>query len=149
MHKPAAVRGVPDPAEPHAAPCGTRWHQGAHGPGAAQTLGQELRVRGWEGDGELQVGWRPLAARCREGPALTPPANATGAFWLFAQPLLPPPEEVAVVTGPVSALCFSTIPIAERFFTSSPSLTLKHAAWYPCETLEPHIVLLTSDNTIR
>uniref|UniRef100_A0A8C3CUW6 Nucleoporin 88 n=1 Tax=Cairina moschata TaxID=8855 RepID=A0A8C3CUW6_CAIMO len=43
----------------------------------------------------------------------------------------------------------STIPIAERFFTSSPSLTLKHAAWYPCETLEPHIVLLTSDNTIR
>ncbi|XP_068021486.1 nuclear pore complex protein Nup88 isoform X2 [Melanerpes formicivorus] len=43
----------------------------------------------------------------------------------------------------------STIPIAERFFTSSTSLTLKHAAWYPCETLEPHIVLLTSDNTIR
>ncbi|XP_048822481.1 nuclear pore complex protein Nup88 [Lagopus muta] len=43
----------------------------------------------------------------------------------------------------------STIPVAERFFTSSTSLTLKHAAWYPCETLEPHIVLLTSDNTIR
>lgn len=43
----------------------------------------------------------------------------------------------------------STIPIAERFFTSSTSLTLKHAAWYPCETLEPHVVLLTSDNTIR
>ncbi|OXB78866.1 UNVERIFIED_CONTAM: hypothetical protein H355_011271 [Colinus virginianus] len=43
----------------------------------------------------------------------------------------------------------STVPIAERFFTSSTSLTLKHAAWYPCETLEPHVVLLTSDNTIR
>ncbi|XP_032071436.1 nuclear pore complex protein Nup88 [Thamnophis elegans] len=43
----------------------------------------------------------------------------------------------------------STIPIAERFFTSSSSLTLKHAAWYPSETLEPHVVLLTSDNTIR
>uniref|UniRef100_A0A8D0GZ89 Nucleoporin 88 n=1 Tax=Sphenodon punctatus TaxID=8508 RepID=A0A8D0GZ89_SPHPU len=43
----------------------------------------------------------------------------------------------------------STIPIAERFFTSSESLTLKHAAWYPSETLEPHVVLLTSDNTIR
>ncbi|CAI5795002.1 Nucleoporin 88 [Podarcis lilfordi] len=43
----------------------------------------------------------------------------------------------------------STIPIAERFFTSSPSLTLKHSAWYPSETLDPHIVLLTSDNTIR
>ncbi|XP_044285737.1 nuclear pore complex protein Nup88 [Varanus komodoensis] len=43
----------------------------------------------------------------------------------------------------------STTPIAERFFTSSTSLTLKHATWYPSETLEPHVVLLTSDNTIR
>ncbi|XP_042298361.1 nuclear pore complex protein Nup88 [Sceloporus undulatus] len=43
----------------------------------------------------------------------------------------------------------STIPIAERFFTSSTTLTLKHAAWFPSETLEPHVVLLTSDNTIR
>ncbi|XP_066492774.1 nuclear pore complex protein Nup88 [Tiliqua scincoides] len=43
----------------------------------------------------------------------------------------------------------STTPIAERFFTSSTSLTLKHAAWYPSEMLEPHVVLLTSDNTIR
>ncbi|KAJ7309044.1 hypothetical protein JRQ81_008334 [Phrynocephalus forsythii] len=43
----------------------------------------------------------------------------------------------------------STVPIAERFFTSATSLTLKHAAWYPSETLEPHVVLLTSDNTIR
>ncbi|XP_054061248.1 nuclear pore complex protein Nup88-like [Rissa tridactyla] len=37
----------------------------------------------------------------------------------------------------------------ERLLTSPKSLTLKHAAWYPCEMLEPHIVLLTSDNTIR
>ncbi|KAF7477836.1 Hypothetical predicted protein [Marmota monax] len=43
----------------------------------------------------------------------------------------------------------STTPIAERFFTSSTSLTLKHAAWYPSEMLDPHIVLLTSDNLIR
>ncbi|KAM5273017.1 nuclear pore complex protein Nup88 isoform 1-T1 [Ctenodactylus gundi] len=43
----------------------------------------------------------------------------------------------------------STTPIAERFFTSSTSLTLKHAAWYPSEMLDPHIVLLTSDNVIR
>lgn len=42
-----------------------------------------------------------------------------------------------------------TIPVAERLFTSSTSLTLKHAAWYPCESLEPHLVLLTSDNSIR
>ena len=46
-------------------------------------------------------------------------------------------------------LYFSTTPVAERFFTSSTSLTLKHAAWYPSEMLEPHIVLLTSDNVIR
>ncbi|XP_061211482.1 nuclear pore complex protein Nup88 [Neopsephotus bourkii] len=51
--------------------------------------------------------------------------------------------------GGKSTVNCSTVPIAERFFTSSTSLTLKHAAWYPCETLEPHIVLLTSDNTIR
>ncbi|KAM4844580.1 nuclear pore complex protein Nup88 isoform 2-T2 [Thomomys bottae] len=43
----------------------------------------------------------------------------------------------------------STTPVAERFFTSSTSLTLKHAAWYPSEMLDPHIVLLTSDNVIR
>ncbi|XP_057631548.1 nuclear pore complex protein Nup88 isoform X2 [Chionomys nivalis] len=43
----------------------------------------------------------------------------------------------------------STTPIAERFFTSSTSLTLKHAAWYPSEMLDPHVVLLTSDNVIR
>ncbi|XP_060704018.1 nucleoporin 88 isoform X1 [Hemiscyllium ocellatum] len=42
-----------------------------------------------------------------------------------------------------------TIPIAERFFTSSTLLTLKHAAWYPSETEEPHVVMLTSDNSIR
>uniref|UniRef100_A0A3P9HAY2 Nucleoporin 88 n=1 Tax=Oryzias latipes TaxID=8090 RepID=A0A3P9HAY2_ORYLA len=42
-----------------------------------------------------------------------------------------------------------TIPVAERFFTSSASVYLRQAAWYPCETGEPHLVLLTSDNTIR
>ncbi|KAM3616226.1 uncharacterized protein V6R79_014634 [Siganus canaliculatus] len=42
-----------------------------------------------------------------------------------------------------------TIPVAERFFTSSPSVSLRQAAWYPSETDEPHLVLLTSDNTIR
>ncbi|CAJ1064962.1 nucleoporin 88 [Xyrichtys novacula] len=42
-----------------------------------------------------------------------------------------------------------TIPVAERFFTSSPSVSLRQAAWYPSETEDPHLVLLTSDNTIR
>ncbi|XP_035382657.1 nucleoporin 88 [Electrophorus electricus] len=42
-----------------------------------------------------------------------------------------------------------TIPMAERFFTSSTSITLRQAAWYPSEMEEPHLVLLTSDNTIR
>uniref|UniRef100_H3BFT2 Nucleoporin 88 n=1 Tax=Latimeria chalumnae TaxID=7897 RepID=H3BFT2_LATCH len=42
-----------------------------------------------------------------------------------------------------------TISIAERFFTSSTSLTLRHAAWYPSETEEPHLLLLTSDNSLR
>uniref|UniRef100_A0A3Q3QH13 Uncharacterized protein n=1 Tax=Monopterus albus TaxID=43700 RepID=A0A3Q3QH13_MONAL len=42
-----------------------------------------------------------------------------------------------------------TIPVAERFFTSSLSVNLRQAAWYPSETDEPHLVLLTSDNTIR
>ncbi|KAI5089449.1 nuclear pore complex protein Nup88 [Silurus meridionalis] len=42
-----------------------------------------------------------------------------------------------------------TIPVAERFFTSLTSVTLRQAAWYPSETEEPHLVLLTSDNTIR
>ncbi len=49
-------------------------------------------------------------------------------------------------------LCFlyhRTIPVAERFFTSSASVTLRQAAWYPSETEEPHLVLLTSDNSIR
>ncbi|CAJ0955109.1 unnamed protein product [Ranitomeya imitator] len=41
-----------------------------------------------------------------------------------------------------------TIPIAERIFTSSTSLVLKRAAWYPSETQNPHLILLTSDNTI-
>uniref|UniRef100_A0A2K5J3J6 Nucleoporin 88 n=1 Tax=Colobus angolensis palliatus TaxID=336983 RepID=A0A2K5J3J6_COLAP len=51
--------------------------------------------------------------------------------------------------GGKSAVNCSTTPVAERFFTSSTSLTLKHAAWYPSEILDPHIVLLTSDNVIR
>ncbi|MGH0134979.1 UNVERIFIED_CONTAM: hypothetical protein FKN15_012514 [Acipenser sinensis] len=42
-----------------------------------------------------------------------------------------------------------TIPVAERFFTSSGSLTLRQAAWYPSETEELHLVLLTSDNSLR
>ncbi|XP_013871343.1 nucleoporin 88 [Austrofundulus limnaeus] len=42
-----------------------------------------------------------------------------------------------------------TIPVAERFFTSSPSVSLRQAAWYPSETDDPYLVLLTSDNTIR
>uniref|UniRef100_G1PQ00 Nucleoporin 88 n=1 Tax=Myotis lucifugus TaxID=59463 RepID=G1PQ00_MYOLU len=51
--------------------------------------------------------------------------------------------------GGKSTVNCSTTPIAERFFTSSTSLTLKHAAWYPSEMLDPHIVLLTSDNIVR
>ncbi|KAM6969732.1 nucleoporin 88 [Aplochiton taeniatus] len=50
--------------------------------------------------------------------------------------------------GKIEINC-KTIPVAERFFTSSASVTLRHAAWYPSETEEPHLVLLTSDNTIR
>ncbi|KAK5929711.1 hypothetical protein CgunFtcFv8_010926 [Champsocephalus gunnari] len=42
-----------------------------------------------------------------------------------------------------------TIPVAERFFTSSASVSLRQAAWYPSEADEPHLVLLTSDNAIR
>ncbi|XP_061916923.1 nucleoporin 88 [Entelurus aequoreus] len=42
-----------------------------------------------------------------------------------------------------------TTPVAERFFTSSQSVSLRQAAWYPGDTEEPLLVLLTSDNTIR
>ncbi|KAJ1069527.1 hypothetical protein K5549_021479 [Capra hircus] len=48
-----------------------------------------------------------------------------------------------------SAVNCSTTPVAERFFTSSTSLTVKHAPWYPRELLGPHIVPLTSDDVIR
>ncbi|KAM9801115.1 nucleoporin 88 [Neosynchiropus ocellatus] len=41
-----------------------------------------------------------------------------------------------------------TSPVAERFFTSSPSVSLRQAAWFPSETEESHLVLLASDNTI-
>lgn len=51
--------------------------------------------------------------------------------------------------GGRSKINCKTIPVAERFFTSSPSVSLRQAAWYPSETDEPHMVLLTSDNTIR
>ncbi|XP_061575798.1 nucleoporin 88 [Cololabis saira] len=42
-----------------------------------------------------------------------------------------------------------TIPVAERFFTSCAAVRLRQAAWCPSETDEPHLVLLTSDNTLR
>ncbi|CAN9511631.1 unnamed protein product [Ophioblennius macclurei] len=42
-----------------------------------------------------------------------------------------------------------TTPVAERFFTSSPSLSLRQAAWFPGESGRPCLALLTSDNTIR
>ncbi|KAK2912978.1 nucleoporin 88 [Channa argus] len=51
--------------------------------------------------------------------------------------------------GGKSEINCKTIPVAERFFTSSQSVYLRQAAWYPSETDEPHLVLLTSDNTIR
>ncbi|XP_067451413.1 nucleoporin 88 [Thunnus thynnus] len=51
--------------------------------------------------------------------------------------------------GGRSDISCKTTPVAERFFTSSPSVSLRQAAWYPSETDEPHLVLLTSDNTIR
>ena len=46
-------------------------------------------------------------------------------------------------------LCDRTIPVAERLFTSSVSVTLRQAVWYPSEAEEPHLVLLSSDNTVR
>ncbi|XP_069741114.1 nucleoporin 88 isoform X2 [Narcine bancroftii] len=51
--------------------------------------------------------------------------------------------------GGKSEINCRTVPIAERFFTSSRSLSLRHAAWYPSETEEPHVVVLTSDNSVR
>ncbi|XP_057684957.1 nucleoporin 88-like [Corythoichthys intestinalis] len=51
--------------------------------------------------------------------------------------------------GGRSCVNCKTTPVAERFFTSSPSVSLRQAAWYPSETGEPLLVLLTSDNTIR
>nr|XP_057935215.1 nucleoporin 88 [Doryrhamphus excisus] len=51
--------------------------------------------------------------------------------------------------GGCSRINCKTTPVAERFFTSSPSVSLRQAAWYPSETEEPLLVLLTSDNTIR
>ncbi|KAL2095025.1 hypothetical protein ACEWY4_009744 [Coilia grayii] len=43
----------------------------------------------------------------------------------------------------------NSVPVAECLFALSGSLSLRQAAWYPGEPVEPHLVLLTSDNTIR
>ncbi|XP_062241935.1 nucleoporin 88 [Platichthys flesus] len=51
--------------------------------------------------------------------------------------------------GGRSVINCKTIPVAERFFTSSQSVSLRQAAWYPSDNDEPHLVLLTSDNTLR
>ncbi|KAM9732827.1 LOW QUALITY PROTEIN: nucleoporin 88 [Menidia menidia] len=51
--------------------------------------------------------------------------------------------------GGRAAINCRTTPVAERFFTSSPAVSLRQAAWFPSETAEPHLVLLTSDNTLR
>uniref|UniRef100_A0AAV2J773 Nucleoporin 88 n=1 Tax=Knipowitschia caucasica TaxID=637954 RepID=A0AAV2J773_KNICA len=51
--------------------------------------------------------------------------------------------------GGKSVINCRTIPVAERFFTSSPSVNLRQAAWFPTETGEPYLALLMSDNTMR
>ncbi|XP_072309083.1 nucleoporin 88 [Eucyclogobius newberryi] len=51
--------------------------------------------------------------------------------------------------GGKSVINCRTIPVSERFFTSSPSVSLRQAAWFPTETEEPYLALLMSDNTIR
>ena len=51
--------------------------------------------------------------------------------------------------GGKPAVNCSTTPVAERCFTRSASPTLTHAAWYPRELLDPHMVPLTSDNVVR
>ncbi|KAG5283954.1 hypothetical protein AALO_G00021370 [Alosa alosa] len=50
--------------------------------------------------------------------------------------------------GRVEIHCNSIV-VAESLFAGSVSLSLRQAAWYPGEPEEPHLVLLTSDNTIR
>ncbi|XP_022109668.1 nuclear pore complex protein Nup88-like isoform X2 [Acanthaster planci] len=42
-----------------------------------------------------------------------------------------------------------TVILAERFFMSSGTLRLLQAAWYPGSDSDIHVVLLTSDNTLR
>uniref|UniRef100_A0A6I8NFR0 Nucleoporin 88 n=1 Tax=Ornithorhynchus anatinus TaxID=9258 RepID=A0A6I8NFR0_ORNAN len=137
-------------------------------------LGAELFL--WERDGGafLTVRLRGLAAAVAAQPAslsryqrllcINPPV-----FEVYQVLLSPTQHHVALIgtkglmvlelpkrwgknsefEGGKSTVNCSTTPIAERLFTSSTSLTLKHAAWYPGETADPHIVLLTSDNTIR
>ncbi|KAJ0063758.1 hypothetical protein NL108_006702 [Boleophthalmus pectinirostris] len=51
--------------------------------------------------------------------------------------------------GGKSEINCRTIPVAERFFTSSPSVSLRQAAWFPTEIEELYLALLMSDNTIR
>ncbi|KAM9320054.1 nuclear pore complex protein Nup88 [Gastrophryne carolinensis] len=51
--------------------------------------------------------------------------------------------------GDEKAVNCRTIPIAERILSCSVSLELKQAMWYPSDTAEPYLILLTSDNTIR
>uniref|UniRef100_A0A8C4QS90 Nucleoporin 88 n=1 Tax=Eptatretus burgeri TaxID=7764 RepID=A0A8C4QS90_EPTBU len=62
------------------------------------------------------------------------------------------PEEryrhgISQCTRKASYNCRTTT-LAERLFTTS-HLDLLHAAWYPSQLDEPHIVILTSDNIIR
>ncbi|PIK56946.1 putative nuclear pore complex protein [Apostichopus japonicus] len=42
-----------------------------------------------------------------------------------------------------------TVPIAERFFSTNPSIHLLQVSWHPGSESASHVVLLTSDNTIR
>ncbi|KAJ8044244.1 Nuclear pore complex protein Nup88 [Holothuria leucospilota] len=42
-----------------------------------------------------------------------------------------------------------TIPVAERFFSTNPSVHLLQASWHPGSDSASHVVFLTSDNIIR
>nr|KAF6457941.1 nucleoporin 88 [Rousettus aegyptiacus] len=118
-----------------------------------------VRLRGLSGAGE-----EPFLSQYKKLLCINPPL-----FEIYQVLLSPTQHHVALIgikglmvlelpkrwgknsefEGGKSTVNCSTTPIAERFFTSSTSLTLKHAAWYPSEMLDPHIVLLTSDNVIR
>ncbi|KAF6299288.1 nucleoporin 88 [Rhinolophus ferrumequinum] len=118
-----------------------------------------VRLRGLSGAGE-----EPILSQYQKLLCINPPL-----FEIYQVLLSPTQHHIALIgikglmvlelpkrwgknsefEGGKSTVNCSTTPIAERFFTSSTSLTLKHAAWYPSEMLDPHIVLLTSDNVIR